>query len=118
VLRFMNKPAISFPKQGEKVTGQVLDVSYNTVLIGNERTVQAVLDKNFSERPVANMRIGTVVTHALEPLSKLRTVELARSAPDRSESQSDAERGTARTRTSPARTVLTPPRSNDRERGR
>ena len=118
VLRFMNKPEISFPKQGDRVTGQVLDVSYNTVLIGNGRLVQAVSDKNFTERPTANMRIGAVIVHALEPVSRYRTVELDRSAPERDDTRTDAERGHDRDRTSPARTILTPPRSNDRDRGR
>lgn len=118
VLRFMNKPEISFPKQGDKVSGQVLDVSYNTVLIGNGRSVQAVSDRNFSERPAANMRVGTVITHALELLSRSKIIELDRSAPDRPDIQTGAERGNDHIRKSPARTVLTPPRSNDRDRGR
>ena len=118
VLRFMNTPAISFPKQGEKVSGQVLDVSYNTVLIGNGRSVQAVSDRNFAERPAANMRVGAVITHALEPVSKSKTVERDHAAPDRSDVPIGAPRGDDRAGISPARTVLTPPRSNDRERGR
>ncbi|MCB1470507.1 MAG: Fic family protein [Rhizobiaceae bacterium] len=118
VLRFMNKPEISFPKQGEKVSGQVLDVSYGTVLIGNGRSVQAVSDRNFTVRPAANMRVGTLVTHALEPVSKSKTLELDRSAPDRSHVSSGAERATGEGRNSPARIVLTPPKSNDRDRDR
>lgn len=118
VLRFMNKPEISFPKQGDKVSGQVLDVSYDTVLISNGRSIQAVSDKNFVQRPMANMRVGTFVTHALEPVSKSKAVELDRPVRDRSESRTEAERSDGRNRTSPARTVLTPPRSTDRDRGR
>jgi hypothetical protein len=114
----MNKPEISFPKQGEKVSGQVLDVSYGTVLIGNGRSVQAVSDRNFTVRPAANMRVGTLVTHALEPVSKSKTLELDRSAPDRSHVSSGAERATGEGRNSPARIVLTPPKSNDRDRDR
>jgi hypothetical protein len=64
------------------------------------------------------MRVGAVITHALEPISKSKTIELDRSAQNRSDSWTGAERGNDRPRTSTARTVLAPPRSNDRERGR
>ncbi|MCO5066893.1 MAG: Fic family protein [Rhizobiaceae bacterium] len=118
VLRFMGKPEIGFPKQGDKVSGQVIDISYNTVLIGNGRSVQAVSDRNFEKPPIVNKHAGAVIAHALEPLSKSKTVELDRSTPAKADTRSEPDRGEDKTRTSPARTVITPPRSNDRDRSR
>jgi fido (protein-threonine AMPylation protein) len=110
VLRFMGKPEISFPKQGDKVSGQVLDVFYNTVLVGNGRTVQAVSDKNFEERPATNNRVSAVITHALEPLSKTKAIER--------DAATKTNADIADTKSAPSRTVLTPPKSNDRDRSR
>lgn len=116
VLRFMGKPEISFPKEGEKVSGQVLDVSYSTVLVSNGRAVNAVAGANFEKRPFPNDRVSTTISQALEPLSKSKSVE--RDTHTKPGAKAVADRADDKSPASPSHTVLTPPKSSEQYRSR